>query len=459
MALTASRRQLYDSVIVLLSRRSIKPAVDISLRRGVRCLHRKLGDSLTLSTFNHCHCRTIMAAFSTSTNRDGPIVSSPPQSLMKPMDFPQKLLMGPGPSNCPPRVLAAGALPMLGHLHPEFLQIMDEVKEGIQYAFQTKNEWTFAISGTGHAAMEATVANILEPNEVALVCQNGIWGQRFADMVERNGSVAAKIQCPMGEVFSLETVEKALQEHKPVMVFATFGESSAGTAQPLEGLGDLCHKYNALLVVDSVAALGGLPLFMDDWNIDVLYSGSQKVLCSPPATSPISFSQRARDKITSRKTRCRSYYFDANELANYWGCDQGPRRYHHTGMVTSIYALREGLARLAEETLEKSWQDHKECSQLLWDGLEKLGLELQVKDKTLRNPCVTTIKVPEGINWKEVADYVMKNEKIEISGGLGELAGKVWRIGIMGYNCRPENVERVLKALGEAVVAVRKSSL
>lgn len=345
---------------------------------------------------------------------------------------------------------------MLGHLHPEFVKIMDEVKEGIQYAFQTKNEWTFAISGTGHAAMEASVANLLEPDDVALVCQNGIWGQRLADMVDRNGSKVAKIQCPMGQVFSLEEIEKGLKEHKPALVFVTFGESSAGTAQPLEGLGDLCHKYNALLLVDSVAALGGLPLFMDAWNIDVLYSGSQKVLSTPPSTSPISFSQRARDKITSRKTRIRSYYFDANELANYWGCDQGPRRYHHTGMVTSVYALREGLARLAEETLEKSWQEHKACSEMLYDGLEKMGLELQVQNKEFRNPCVTTIKVPEGIMWKDVADYAMKHYRVEISGGLGELAGKVWRIGIMGYNCRPENVRLVLKALGEGIDSVRK---
>ncbi|CAL1527232.1 unnamed protein product [Lymnaea stagnalis] len=395
----------------------------------------------------------IMASTSAKGQR---LVSSPPKSLMKPLDVPNKLLMGPGPSNCPPRVLAAGALPMLGHLHPEFTKIMDEVKEGIQYAFQTKNEWTFAISGTGHAAMEASVANLLEPGDVALICQNGIWGQRLADMVERNGSVAQKIICAYGEVFTLDTIEKGLKEHKPSLVFVTFGESSAGTAQPLEGLGDLCHKYNALLLVDSVAILGGRPLFMDAWNIDVLYSGSQKVLGAPPATSPISFSQRARDKIASRKTKIRSYYFDANELANYWGCDKGPRRYHHTGMVTSVYALREGLARLAEEGLEKSWADHKACSELLYTGLEKLGLELLVKEPELRNPCVTTIKVPEGVNWKDVTDYAMKNYRVEIAGGLGDLAGKVWRIGIMGYNCRPENVNLVLKVLGEALESLRK---
>ncbi|KAI8796018.1 serine--pyruvate aminotransferase [Biomphalaria glabrata] len=395
-------------------------------------------------------------ASSTQTQGKVPAVSSAPKCLLKPIDVPNKLLMGPGPSNCPPRVLAAGALPMLGHLHPEFTKIMDEVKEGIQYLFQTKNEWTFAISGTGHAAMEASVVNLLEPDDVILVCQNGIWGQRLADMADRNGSTVKKLIRPYGEVFTLEEIEKGLQEHKPSVVFVTYGESSAGTAQPLEGLGDLCHKYNALLLVDSVAILGGRPLFMDAWNIDVLYSGSQKVIGAPPATSPISFSLKAREKIASRKTRIRSYYFDCNELANYWACDQGPRRYHHTGMVTSVYGLREGLARLAEEGLEKSWKDHKDCSELLYQGLEKLGLELLVKNKEIRNPCVTTIKVPPGINWKDVTDYAMKNYRVEIAGGLGDLAGKTWRIGIMGYNCRPENVQLVLRVLEEALESIKK---
>uniref|UniRef100_A0A2C9JY92 Alanine--glyoxylate aminotransferase n=1 Tax=Biomphalaria glabrata TaxID=6526 RepID=A0A2C9JY92_BIOGL len=396
------------------------------------------------------------ATMASSTQGKVPAVSSAPKCLLKPIDVPNKLLMGPGPSNCPPRVLAAGALPMLGHLHPEFTKIMDEVKEGIQYLFQTKNGWTFAISGTGHAAMEASVVNLLEPDDVILVCQNGIWGQRLADMADRNGSTVKKLIRPYGEVFTLEEIEKGLQEHKPIVVFVTYGESSAGTAQPLEGLGDLCHKYNALLLVDSVAILGGRPLFMDAWNIDVLYSGSQKVIGAPPATSPISFSLKAREKIASRKTRIRSYYFDCNELANYWACDQGPRRYHHTGMVTSVYGLREGLARLAEEGLEKSWKDHKDCSELLYQGLEKLGLELLVKNKEIRNPCVTTIKVPPGINWKDVTDYAMKNYRVEIAGGLGDLAGKTWRIGIMGYNCRPENVQLVLRVLEEALESIKK---
>ncbi|KAK7094262.1 alanine--glyoxylate aminotransferase-like [Littorina saxatilis] len=377
---------------------------------------------------------------------------SAPECLFHPMDFPQKILMGPGPSNAPPRVLGASALPLLGHLHPEFTQIMDEVKQGIQYAFQTQNEWTFAISGTGHAAMEAAVANLLETGEVALVCENGIWGQRFADMVERNGCVAQKLTLPMGQVFSLQQIEEGLKTHKPVMMFITHGESSGGTAQPLEGIGALCRKYNCLLVVDSVAAMGGVPLFMDKQEIDCLYSGSQKVLGAPPGTAPISFSQRARKKVETRSSKVRSYYFDANELANYWGCDAGPRRYHHTGPISSIYALREGLARLAEVGLAESWANHKECSEQLHQGVEQLGLSLLVKDKAVRNPCVTPIMVPQGVAWKDVADYAMKNYRVEISGGLGELAGKVWRIGVMGYNCTPDKIRLVLRAFSEGLV-------
>ncbi|ESO82543.1 hypothetical protein LOTGIDRAFT_134376 [Lottia gigantea] len=388
-----------------------------------------------------------------STSSD---LSPPPPSLLRPLDFPHKVLMGPGPSNCPPRVLAACALPMLGHLHPEFIKIMDEVKEGLKYAFQTDNTWTFVISGTGHAAMEAACSNLLEQDEVALVCQNGIWGERFADMVERNGSVAQKLIRPMGEVFNLKEIEEGLQKHKPKILFITHGESSGATAQPLEGIGELCHKNNCLLLVDSVAALGGVPMYMDKFGIDVLYSGSQKVLSSPPGASPISFSNRAREAVLNRKSRCRSYYFDANELANYWGCDDKPRRYHHTAPITSVYALREGLARLAELGLEESWKNNKVCAEQLWEGVEKMGLELLVPQKELRNPCVTAIKVPDGVNWKDVSDYAMKNYRVEISGGLGMMAGKIWRVGIMGYNATPDNIRLVLRGLKEGVENCKK---
>ncbi|KAK3105138.1 hypothetical protein FSP39_018030 [Pinctada imbricata] len=382
-------------------------------------------------------------------------VSAPPKSLMKPMVFPQKLMMGPGPSNCPPRVLNACAMPILGHLHPEFTQIMDEVKEGVKYMFQTKNEWTVCVSGTGHAAMETACCNLLESGETTLVCCNGLWGERFSDMALRNGAVVKRIERPMGEVFTLGEIEEGLRKYCPSVLFITHGESSGSTLQPLEGIGALCHKYNCLLLVDSVAACGGVPMYMDKWEIDVLYTGSQKVLSAPPGASPISFSPKAKAKVQGRKTKIRSWYFDMNELANYWGCDDGPRRYHHTGPINCVYALREGLARLAEEGLEKSWANHRHCVEELWEGIEKMGLQLLVKDKANRLPCVTGVKVPNGVNWKEVSDYAMKNHRVEISGGLGQQAGKIWRIGIMGYNATPDNVRRVLRALDDALKFTR----
>lgn len=381
--------------------------------------------------------------------------TEPPDRLMKPLNFPMKTLMGPGPSNCPPRVLNASALPLLGHLHPEFTQIMDDIKEGIKYAFQTNNNWTVCVSGTGHAAMEASVCNLVESGDKVLVCVNGLWGERFAEMASRHDADVATITIPMGTVFTLEDIEKGLLEHQPMLMFITHGESSGTTVQNLEGVGELCHKYNCILIVDSVAAMGGVPLFMDKWEIDVLYSGAQKVLSAPPGLSPISFSERAREKIDNRKTKIRSYYFDMHHLANYWGCDNEPRRYHHTGPISSAYALREGLARLAEEGLENSWANHAKCVEMLHKGIEDLGLSLFVKDKTVRLPCVTGVVVPDGVNWKDITDYAMKHYRVEISGGLGSQAGKIWRIGLMGHNCTEHNVKLVLRALGEALNSVK----
>lgn len=427
-----------------------------------KCLHRVAnGQTTPLTTgataqvqvaklFPSGFSQPSVAAFSSSASRNGS-VSQPNSRLLQPLTVPDKLLMGPGPSNAYPRVLAAGALPLLGHLQTEFYEIMDDVKAGVQYLFQTENEWSFGISGTGMAAMEAAAINLLEVGDVALVGVNGFWGARLADIAERNGSVAKRIVKPMGQVVTLEEIEQGLKEHKPKIVFLTYGESSGGTAQPLQGVGELCHKYGALLLVDSVAIVGGAPLFMDEWNIDVLYTGAQKVLGAPPSVSPIAFSQRARDAIAARKTRVRSFYFDAAELANYWGCDEGPRRYHHTGMISGVYALRESLSLLAEKGLEKSWEEHAACSQLLYDGLEKLGLGLLVQDKSIRNPCVTVIRVPEGVDWKKVSDHAMNKHKLEIAGGFGELAGKVWRIGVMGYNCTPQKVDTTLNVLKEAL--------
>ncbi|NWQ96496.1 SPYA protein, partial [Burhinus bistriatus] len=409
----------------------------------------------------------------------------PPQSLLQPLAVPERLLLGPGPSNVPPRILAAGGQQLLGHMHPEVLQVMDEIKVGIQYAFQTQNRLTLAISGTGHCAMEAALLNLVERGDTALVAVNGLWGQRAADIARRLGANVHELVKPPGEYFALWDIEEVsasrsagqrvqaspgdchlplcfmqgLAQHKPSVLFITHGESSTGVLQPLEGLGELCHRHGCLLLVDAVASLGGAPIFMDQQEIDVLYSGSQKVLNAPPGSAPISFSERAREKMLRRKMKPPSFYLDMGWLANYWGCDGEPRRYHHTAPINSFFSLREGLAMLVELGLESSWERHRaNCTQLC-QGLRDLGLELFVKEEKARLPTITTVRVPEGYDWKEITAFLMDNHAIEIAGGLGPSVGKVLRIGLMGCNSTSDNVDRVLHALRDALGCCRRSRL
>lgn len=374
-----------------------------------------------------------------------------PKCLEYPLNVPKKLLMGPGPVNIPLRVHNAMMKPMLGHLHPEFTQIMDEVKEGLKYIFQTKTDVVCCVSGTGHAGMEATMCNLLEPNDVIVIAQNGIWGERAADMARRLDADVRVIKKPPGDVFNLNELESALSMHKPAVLFLVQGESSTGALQPLEGVGSLCRKHGALLAVDTVACLGGVPFYMDSWEIDVVYTGSQKVISAPPSLAPIAFNDRAMKKVHARKTPIRSFYLDITWLANYWGCDGLPLKYHHTGPVCSVYALREALSMVCEEGLHSLWSRHLYCAQKLYNGLNALGLQLFVADPSKRTPTVTTISVPDGVDWRKVTEYFMSKYQVEISGGLGPTAGKVWRIGLMGYNCIPENVDRVLKIMKEAL--------
>ncbi|NXJ80077.1 SPYA protein, partial [Trogon melanurus] len=386
----------------------------------------------------------------------------PPQGLLQPLVLPERLLLGPGPSNIPPRILAASGQQILGHMHLEVLQVMDEIKAGIQYAFQTQNQLTLAISGTGHCAMEAALLNLLEHGDTVLVAVNGIWGQRAADIARRLGMLGTAGQhrwgFPGGNHLSLCFMQ-GLARHKPSVLFITHGESSTGVLQPLEGLGDLCHRHGCLLLVDAVASLGGAPIFMDQQEIDVLYSGSQKVLNSPPGSAPISFSERAREKMLRRKMKPPSFYLDMGWLANYWGCDGEPRRYHHTAPINSFFSLREGLAMLAELGLENSWERHRaNCAQLC-QGLCDLGLELFVKEEKARLPTITAVRVPEGYDWKEITAFLMDNHAIEIAGGLGPSMGKVLRIGLMGCNSTSGNVNRLLHALQDALKRCHRSRL
>ncbi|XP_061492498.1 alanine--glyoxylate aminotransferase [Rhineura floridana] len=383
----------------------------------------------------------------------------PPAPLLQPLSIPDRLLLGPGPSNSPPRILSAGGRQLIGHVHKEMIQIMDEIKLGIQYAFQTQNPLTLAVSGTGHCAMEAAFLNVVEQGDKVLVAVNGFWGERAADIAKRLGAEVHQLVKAPGEYFTLEEIEKGLAAYAPFLFFITHGESSTGVVQPLEGLGNLCHRYNCLLLVDAVASLGGVPVLMDQQGIDILYSGSQKVLSAPPGASPISFSKRARKKIYSRKTKPTSFYLDMEELAQYWGCNNNPRKYHHTAPINTFFCLREALAILAEKGLENSWRLHKENSLYLCAGLQKLGLQLFVKEPDARLPTVNTVFVPKGYDWKEITEYIMKKHGIEVSGGLGASAGKVLRIGLMGYNSTKYNVDRVLHALEDALQHCLKNKL
>ncbi|XP_062872307.1 alanine--glyoxylate and serine--pyruvate aminotransferase b [Trichomycterus rosablanca] len=381
----------------------------------------------------------------------------PPACMLRPLEVPFRYLFGPGPSNVPPRVLAAGGRPIVGHMHPETYQIMNDIKEGIRYAFQTTNPMTLAMSGSGHTAMECAVFNTVEPGESVLVAINGVWGERVAEIAERIGANVHTLVKAPGGYFTNEEIEKAISKHRPVLFFLTHGESSAGLAHPVDGIGDICRKYNSLFLVDTVASLGAAPIFMDKQKIDILYTGSQKALNAPPGTAPISFNERACQKMFNRKTKPVSYLLDMTHLSNYWGNDGKPARdYHHTGPVSGFFCLRESLAILAEKGLEDSWRHHREVAEYLWKGLEDLGLKLFIKEKDLRLPSVTTIAIPDRYEWRQLLTYIMKHHQMEMTGGLGPSIGMVMRVGLMGYNCSKFNADKALAALEDALKNCKK---
>jgi len=296
--------------------------------------------------------------------------------------------------------------------------------------------------------MEASVANLVEPGDVVLVAINGFFGQRLSEMVSRCDGVSVEIHRPWGSVFSLDELEAGIKKHKPKILAIVHAETSTGACQPLEGVGELCKAHNCFLLVDTVTSLAGLPVYVDKWGIDACYSGTQKCLGAPPGLSPLTFSERAMQKITSRKTKIKSWYMDINLINSYWAT--GIRTYHHTAPVNMNWSLYEALQIIVEEGLEARWKRHRENAELLWKGLQDLGLELLV-DYSVRLPSLTTVKVPEKVDAVEVIKELRNVHNIEISGGLGEFKGKAWRIGLMGYNSRKENVEKFLKALKQAL--------
>jgi alanine-glyoxylate transaminase/serine-glyoxylate transaminase/serine-pyruvate transaminase len=337
-------------------------------------------------------------------------------------------------------------------MHPEIFRIMDDIKVGLQYVFQTENPWTLVISGPGHLAMEAVLVNLLEQGDTMLVGVNGLWGDRVADLAFRIGAKAVRMETEPGNTFSLQEIEAALVTSRPKVLFLVHSESSTGVMQNLDGVGDLCRKYGCLLAVDTVASLGGVPFSVDKLKIDAIYTGSQKVIGAPPGIAPISFGPRAVEVIKARKTPVKSFLLDMKLLSVYWACSPGDVRfYHHTPPINLFYGLREALTAVVEEGLPSIWRRHEENANRLRDGILAMGLELFVKNPADRLPTVTTIKVPEGLDWKAVTKHAMEKFDIEIAGGLGLTAGRVFRIGLMGYNAYPEKVDRVLAALKDSI--------
>jgi alanine-glyoxylate transaminase / serine-glyoxylate transaminase / serine-pyruvate transaminase len=363
------------------------------------------------------------------------------------LDAPERILLGPGPSMAHPDVLKAMSQPLVGHLDPYFLKVMDQVQEMLRYVFQTRNPLTLAVSGTGTAAMETAVANMVEPGEAVLVCANGYFGLRIAEMVERYGGQLTTLKRPWGEVFNLNEIESALEQSGAKVVAIVHAETSTGARQPLEGLAEIVHNHGAVLIVDAVTSLGGLPLLVDEWDLDLVYSGTQKCLGCPPGLGPITLGHRAVERLHARKTRVQNWYLDLTGLEKYWGTE---RAYHHTAPISAFYGLHEGLRLVAEEGLEGRWERHRRNAESFWEGLERIGLECHVPQQN-RLPSLTTVRIPAGVEDMQVRKRLLDEYNIEIAGGFGELKGVVWRVGFMGYSSRLENVELLLNALRELV--------
>ena len=368
---------------------------------------------------------------------------------------PQRTLMGPGPSDVSPRVLNALSRPTVGHLDPTFIGMMDEVKQLLQYVFQTKNTFTIALSAPGSAGMEACFVNLVEAKDKVIVCRNGVFGQRMFENVTRIGATPVVVDCPWGEAVDVAKVEQALIEH-PDAKFLAFvhAETSTGALSDAKSLCALAKAHDCLTIVDAVTSLGGVELRVDDWQIDAIYSGSQKCLSCVPGLSPISFSEQAISVINNRETPIQSWFLDQSLVVNYWS-GEGKRAYHHTAPVNSLYALHESLVMLHEEGIENSWQRHKQMHEQLAAGLAELGLEFIVPANE-RLPQLNTIKIPEGVDDAAVRNYLLAHYNLEIGAGLGDLAGKAWRIGLMGYAARNENVALCLAALKDALARFAK---
>jgi len=356
-----------------------------------------------------------------------------------------RLLMGPGPSNVHPRVLEALAKPLVGHLDPQFLEIMNEIQASLRKVLRTENSLTIAVSGTGSSGMEAAFVNCVEPGDEVLVCVNGVFGSRMSDIVERIGGVLHRIDRPWGEVFDPQEIDTALAANPGIKIVAIVqAETSTGALQPLEDVARACRDSGRLLLVDCVTSLGGVQLEVDAWGIDVAYSGTQKCLSCPPGLAPVTFGERALEKLRARSSKVVSWYLDLSMIEKYW--NEGSRAYHHTAPISMNYALHQALALVEEEGLEARQQRHRDSSRVLVAGLEALGFRLFAQEGH-RLPMLNAVWLPAGVDDAKFRRALLEEHNIEIGGGLGEVAGKIWRIGLMGESSRREHVIRFIAAL------------
>lgn len=359
---------------------------------------------------------------------------------------PVRTLMGPGPSDVHPRILEALSRPTIGHLDPAFIHLMDELKQLLQYAFQTENALTMPVSAPGSAGMETCFVNLVEPGDKVIVCQNGVFGGRMKENVERCGGVAVLVEDAWGEAIDSGKLDAALKAHPDAGIVAmVHAETSTGAQSDVAALVKLAHAHDCLTIVDTVTSLGGTPVKVDEWEIDAIYSGSQKCLSCTPGLSPVSFNERALEKIRNRKTRVQSWFMDLNLVMGYWGTG-AKRAYHHTAPINALYALHESLLLLQEEGLENAWARHHKNHLALRAGLEAMGLSFIVKEGD-RLPQLNAVTIPAGVDDAVVRGRLLNDYNLEIGAGLGALAGKVWRIGLMGHSSRAENILLCVGAL------------
>jgi alanine-glyoxylate transaminase / serine-glyoxylate transaminase / serine-pyruvate transaminase len=362
---------------------------------------------------------------------------------------PQRTLMGPGPSEITPRVLAAMSLPAIGYLDPVFVDMMDELKSLLRYVYQTANPLTFPASGPGSVGMEMCFVNMVKPGDKVIVCRNGVFGGRMIENVERCGGTPIVVEDAWGEPVDPQKLEDALKANPDVRLAAFVqAETSTGCESDAKTLVDVAHKHDALVIVDAVTSLGGSPLKVDEWGIDAIYSGSQKCLSCTPGLSPVSFSERVVDAVKARKDKVHSWFMDLSLILGYWGATT--RTYHHTAPINGLFALHEALLLVREEGLENAWARHQRHHLALKAGLEAMGLKFLVREGA-RLPQMNAVLVPEGVNEAEVRKRLLLEFNLEIGAGLGPLAGKIWRFGLMGYSCKPENVMLCLSALGSVL--------